>query len=102
MIVIPNVFPKLKTIKDFVRTPSYKRRFSAFFDSQHVNASQTLVKSSWENFYQIPSALWWELIWKIFPLLTSEILGVFIKTLTADDNYPLQDCENLPLLIQMQ
>ena len=34
--------------------------------------------------------------------MISEILEVFVNTLTADDKYPVQDCENLPLLIQMQ
>ena len=36
------------------------------------------------------------------PLVISEILEVFVNTLTADDKYPVQDCENLQLLIQMQ
>ena len=36
------------------------------------------------------------------PLVLSEILGVFVKTLTADSKYRVQDCKNLPLLIQMQ
>ena len=40
--------------------------------------------------------------WKISPLLKFEILGVFVKTLTADDKYPNRDCENLELGIQMQ
>ena len=42
------------------------------------------------------------LIWKKSPLVLGEILGVFVHTLTADDKYRVQDCENLPLLIQMQ
>ena len=29
-----------------------------------------------------------------------EILGVFVNTLTADDKYPVRDCENLAFLIQ--
>ena len=36
------------------------------------------------------------------PLVLGEILGVFVNTLTADDKYRVQDCENLPLPIQMQ
>ena len=36
------------------------------------------------------------------PLALGETLGVFLNTLTGDYKYPLQDCENLPLLIQMQ
>ena len=36
------------------------------------------------------------------PLVLGEILGVFANTLTANDKYRVQDCENLPLPIQMQ
>ena len=34
------------------------------------------------------------------PLVTDEILGVFVNTLTADGKYPVQGCENLHLPIQ--
>ena len=36
------------------------------------------------------------------PLLLGEIFGVSVNTLTADGKYFVQDCENLPLPIQMQ
>ena len=36
------------------------------------------------------------------PLVLGEILRVFVNRLTADDKYRVQDCENLPLPIQMQ
>ena len=36
------------------------------------------------------------------PLIIGGILGVFVNTLTADGMYPVQDCENLRLLILMQ
>ena len=36
------------------------------------------------------------------PLAIAEILEVFVNILTADYKYPVQDCENLPLPIQMQ
>ena len=36
------------------------------------------------------------------PLVLGEIFGLFVNTLTADDNYPVQDCQNLHLPIQMQ
>ena len=36
------------------------------------------------------------------PLVLGEILGVFLKTLTADGKYPIPDCENLQLALQMQ
>ena len=43
-----------------------------------------------------------KLIWKMYPLVLGEILGVFVNTLTADGKYPVQGCENLQLPIQMQ
>ena len=43
-----------------------------------------------------------KLIYKMSPLVLRKILGVFVNTLTADCKYPVQDCENLPLPIQMQ
>ena len=42
------------------------------------------------------------MIRKISLLLKFEILGVFIHTLTADDKYPVRDCENLLFSFQMQ
>ena len=42
------------------------------------------------------------LIWKMSPLVLGEILEVFVNMLIADDKYPVQDCQNLPLPIQMQ
>ena len=48
------------------------------------------------------SSLSGKLIPKMSPVVSGEILGVFVNTLTADVKYPLQDCENLQLPIQMQ
>ena len=42
------------------------------------------------------------MIRKISPLFKFEILGGFVNTLTADDKYPVRDCENLQFPIQMQ
>ena len=44
IIVIANVFPKLQTVKIFVRKLSKKRRFRTSFDSQHMKSSQMLAK----------------------------------------------------------
>ena len=53
MIVISTLFRKLQTVKDLVRLPSKKHLFRTLFDSEHVKASQTLVKSSLEDFHYI-------------------------------------------------
>ena len=102
MIVMTNAFPKLQTVKNLVRTLSKRRRFTARFDSQHVKALQTLAKSWRKHFFQVFSSFSEKLICKISPLLLCEIFGVFVNILTGDANYSVQDCENLPLPIQMQ
>ena len=43
-----------------------------------------------------------KLIPKMSPMVFPDILGVFVNTLTADGMYPVQDCENLQLQIQIQ
>ena len=43
-----------------------------------------------------------KLIPKMLHLVLSEILGVFLNTLTNYIKYPVQDCENLQLPMQMQ
>ena len=35
------------------------------------------------------------------PLLTSKILGLYVNTLIADDNYSLRNSENLQQQLQM-
>ena len=102
MIVLANVFPQLKTVKNLVRPLFKKRRFRTSFDSQHVKGSQKLVKSSWEHFYQIFTSLCWEMIRKISPLFKFENIRVFLNTWTADYKYSVPDCENLQFPIQMQ
>ena len=38
----------------------------------------------------------------MFSLVLREILRMFVNTLTRDDKYLVQDCQNLPLPIQIQ
>ena len=101
-IVIANVFPKLATVQGFVTPLTIQRRLKTFFDSQHIKRFQKLVKSSWEKFYHIFWSLWAEIIWKTSPWLKFEIIVLFVNTWTADYKYPVPDCENLLLLIQIQ
>ena len=101
-MVIAKVILKLQTVKDFVRPFCKKHRFGTRSYSQNVKVCQVLAKSPWESFYHVFSSFWGKLIWKLFPLVLGKILGVFVKTLTADGKYPVQYCENLQLPIQMQ
>ena len=76
MIVIANIFPKLGTVKTFVRSLSKKRRFRTRFDSQHVKASHILAKSPSGRFFQVVSSFSGEMIWKMSPLALNEVLVV--------------------------
>ena len=67
-----------------------------------LKGGKILAESAWERFNHIFSSLWENLICKISPLVRCWILGVFGKTLTANDKHPVRDCGNLSSLIQMQ
>ena len=62
-----------------VRPLTKQRRVRTSFYSQRVKGFQTLVKSSWENFYHIFSSLWREMIWKISPWFKSDTIVVFVN-----------------------
>ena len=102
MIVIANLFSKLQTVKDLGRPRSKKRRLGRTFDSQHDKESKERVKSAWKNFYHIFWSLCEKLIWKIYPLVICENLGLSGETLTAKQKYPVCDFENLTSPIQME
>ena len=102
IIVIANVFPKLLTVKNLYRILSKRQRFRAWCDSQHVKRSQILAKCPWEHFYHVFSSFSGKLIWKMAPLVLCQIFSVFVKSLTVDGKYPVQDFQYLQLPIQMQ
>ena len=102
IIVIANVFSKLQTVKNFIRTLSKERRFRTGFGSQHVKSSEILVKTPCERFFHVFPSLSRKLVWKMSPLVLGEILGVFVNTLNPESKYPVQDGENLEIPIQMQ
>ena len=81
---------------------SKKPRFRILFNSQHAKGSQTLLKSAREHFYYISVTLLEKWSWKMSPLVISEILGLFVNTLTAYDKYSLRNDQNLWQTIQMQ
>ena len=101
-IVIANVFPKLATVQGLVTPLTIQLRLKTSFDSQHVKRFQTLLKSWWEHFYHIFPSLWGGIIWKTAPWLKFGIIGLFVKTWTADYKYRFPDCENLPFAIQIE
>ena len=101
-IVIANIFPKLATVQGLVTPLTFQLRLKTSFDSQHVKRFQTLLKSWWEHFYHIFPSLWGGMIWKTSPWLKFAIIGLFVKTWTADYKYPVPDCEKWPFAIQIE
>ena len=78
MIVIDKLFPKLQTLKIFLRILSQEHRFRTGFGSQHVKASQLLPKSPRKRFCHALLSFSGKLIWNMSPLVLGEILGVFV------------------------
>ena len=66
-----------------------KPRVRTFMDSQHVKGSKRLLKSARHYFCHFFWSLWKEISSKIFLLVVSEILRLFVKILTPDDKYSL-------------
>ena len=94
--LIAGVIPKSQTVEAVVTQMSKKSRFRAPCDSQHVNGSQTHVKSSWQHCYHNFSSVWAKVTWKMSLLVIFEILGLFVNTLTTNDKYSFRNSELLP------
>ena len=78
-----------------------KSHFRGCFQRQDTKRPQALLKSASQTLYHIFQSLPWKLSWKKFLLLTCQILGLFVTTLTTDENYPVLNRENLMIPIQM-
>ena len=51
-----------------------------------------MLKSAWQHYYPIFPCIWDILSWKKSELVWSEILRLFVNTLTADNKYPVAMC----------
>ena len=81
---------------------SKKSRFRRPFDKQHGKRAEALFKSASVHLYPIDWSLKSQLNLKSSLLLTCQISGELVKTLTADEKYPLLKRDNLMVPIQMQ
>ena len=102
MTLIAEVFPKLRSPKNRVRSMSIKSRFKGSFKKQHGKCAQTLLKFAWQNLYHIYWSLWRQLTFKKFLLVICKISRLFPNTLTADGKYSLLNRDNLTQQIQIQ
>ena len=64
------------------------------FGRQHVNMSQKLMRSARNHFHTSLPLIWERRSRKRLVLVRSELLGQFVKTLTADCKYPRSIREN--------
>ena len=102
MTLIAEVFPKLWTPKNKVRSIGIKSRFKGSFPKQHRKRAQTLLKFAWQNLYHIYWSLWRQLTFKKSLLVICKISRLFPNTLSADGKYSLFNRDNLTQPIWMQ
>ena len=102
MTLIADVFPKLRTQKNLVRSMPKISRFKGSFKKQHGKCAQTLLKCQGQLLYHIYWSLWRQLSYKKSLLVISKISRLFLNTLSADGKYSLLNRDNLKQPIQMQ
>ena len=100
MILITDVFPKLRTPKSLVKQISKKSPFRGPLRNQHVRGRK--LKSEPHHLYHIYWSLWTQLSWKKCLLVICKDLRIFLNILTGDDKYFLVNRDNLRQPIQMQ
>ena len=66
-----------------VQKPSFMQRFQR----QHVNRSETLLRSARNQIHTTLPLILDRGSWKMLVLVTSELLGQFLNTLTTDYKY---------------
>ena len=102
MTLIAEVFPKLQSPKNNVRSMSIKTRFKGSLKNQDGKCAKTLFQFPWKNLYHIYWSLWRQLTFKRFLLVICKISRLFLNTLSADGNYSILNRDNLTQPIQMQ
>ena len=102
MTLIAEVFPKLRSPENKVRSMSIKSRLKGFFKKQHGKCAQTLLKFAWQNLYHIYWSLWRQFTFENFLLVICKISRLFPSAVSADGKYSLLNRDNLKQAIQMQ
>ena len=102
MTLIAEVFPKLRSPKNKVRSMSIKSRFKGSFKKQHGKCAQTLLKFAWQNLYHIYWSLWRQLTCKKSLLVICKISRLFPNSLSAYGKYSLFNRGNITQQVQMQ
>ena len=101
MTLIADVFPKLRTPKNMVRSMPKKSRFRGSDKKQHGECAQTLFKFERHLVYHIYQSLGSHLSDKKSLLAICKISKLFPNTLSADGKYSVLDRDNLTQQIQI-
>ena len=72
------------------------------FGRQHVNGSQTLLRSPWNQFHTVLPLIWDRGSRKRLVLVISELFEQFVNTLTANYQYSCYNRENFSQQVPMQ
>ena len=102
MTLMAYVFLIFQTAKDVVTEMTEKSCFRRPFDKQHGKRSQTHLKSTRQQPYQIYWSLSRKLSWKNSLFVICKILGLFLNILTADGKYSVLNREILTQPIEME
>ena len=88
--------------ENVVRKMSKEPRFRRPFDKQHGKRAEALWKSTSQHLYYNHWSLPTQYTWKKSLLLTCQILGLLVNTLTADEKYLVLHRDNSRIRIQME
>ena len=102
MTLIADVFPKLPTQKNLVRSMPKESSFKGSFKKQHGKRAQTLLKFAWQHLYHIYWSLWRQLTFKKSLLVICKISRLFPNTLSGVGKYSLFNRDYLTQPSQMQ
>ena len=93
---------EIPTSENVVRWMSKNSCFRTPFHRQHCKRAEALLKSASQHLYHNRWSLPSQFSWKKSRFLTCQILGLLVKTLAADEKYPLLKRDNLTIPIHMQ
>ena len=102
MTLIADVFPKLLTQKNLIRSMPKKSRFKGSFEKQQGKCAKTLLICQGQLLYHFYWSLWRQLSYKKSLLVICKISRLFPNTLSADGKYSVLNRDNLTQPIQMQ
>ena len=74
--------------------------FRTPFGNQLVNGFQTLLKSAQHHYYPVFTRIWDKLSWEKCVLVASEILGLFLNTLTGEYKYSRRNMQKFSQQLQ--